>query len=79
MRSKRIVVPRPVDPFQKEIDERMNKVSRRDQLERLLAVYFSYNKMPPMSGDMRDRLPLHRLRELKDCVDQVEEFFGVKL
>lgn len=49
----------------------MNREQLIEYLERVLAGYFSANKMPDMSGDMRKRLTPYRLRELQEAVREV--------
>jgi hypothetical protein len=53
-----------------EIDysERMGD---RDTLSWLLAPFFSANRMPCMSGDMRDRLSPMRRRDLDEAVQAI--------
>jgi hypothetical protein len=48
-------------------------MSDREELERLLALYFSGNRMPCMSGDPRDRLSPMRKRDLSDAVTSILE------
>lgn len=43
----------------------------REYLERLLALYFSGNRQPCMSGDPRDRLSPLRRRDLEDAVREI--------
>lgn len=45
-----------------------NRAELIEFMERTLAVYFSWNRQPCMSGDMRDRLSPLRRRELSDAV-----------
>jgi hypothetical protein len=47
--------------------------SDREVLERLLALSFSANRMPCMSGDPRDRLSPLRKRDLSDAVTSILE------
>jgi hypothetical protein len=44
-------------------------------LERTLASYFSTNRMPEMSGDMRKRLTPHARRNVEECAKAIAEHF----
>jgi hypothetical protein len=43
----------------------------RDQVERTLAIFFTGNRMPHMSGDPRERVPPAKRRDLSDAADNV--------
>lgn len=60
-------------PFFRALAERDAKAGEglREDLERALAIHFSQNRQPCMSGDPRDRLsPLQR-RNMNDAVDAI--------
>ena len=43
----------------------------RDQVERTLAMFFTGNRMPHMSGDPRERVPPMKRRDLSDATDSI--------
>ena len=51
----------------------------REKLEYALAIYFSNNRMPHMSGDPRNRLSSLQRRNMEDAVTSILEVIGPAL
>jgi hypothetical protein len=45
----------------------------RERVERTLAIFFTGNRMPHMSGDPRERVPPAKRRDLSDATDSIME------